>query len=59
MARVIITKHWVEEDALRIEVAVSESYPDAVSEATSNALRLYAEALEVTLTYEIPDTETT
>ena len=50
MATARIQFRWPDGDELVCEIEVSESYPDAVAEAKSQALAMYATALGVTLT---------
>ena len=49
MARIKIAHEWPDGDRLTVEVALSESFPDAVAEARANARTLWADALGITL----------
>lgn len=50
MSRVSILRQWPDGDTLKVSVAVDASYPDALAEASATAKRLYAEALDITVT---------
>jgi hypothetical protein len=49
MARIKISHEWPDGDRLTVEVALSESYPDAVAEARANAKTLWLDILGVTV----------
>ena len=49
MAKVTVTRRWPDGDTIQVAVKVKTSYPDAVAEATRNALNSFTEAMGVTL----------
>lgn len=57
MARVTVTRQWPDDDGLRVEVTVAESFPDAVDEAVNGALRAYREALGLTVSTFEPEAD--
>ena len=49
MARVRVTYQFADGDALAVEVSVSESYPDAVDQARTEARALWHDVLGATV----------
>ena len=49
MARVRVTYSFADGDTLAVEVTVSESYPDAVDQARTEARALWCDVLGVTV----------
>ena len=55
MATVSITRDWGEDaGSVEVIVDVDESFPDAVSECTANAVRAFTEAMNLAIVSE-PD----
>ena len=57
MAEVSISRQWADGDAIQVTIE-ADGYPDALDEARNIAIRLYAEALGVTLATEVDDRDT-
>lgn len=49
MARIAVTRSWPDEDALQVVIEVDGEHPDALDMAAARALKLYGDALGVTL----------
>lgn len=58
MAEVTIGRQWSDGDSLLITVEADDTYPDALDETRAVALKLYAEALGITITTEADDRDT-
>jgi hypothetical protein len=50
MAEAMIQRVWPDGETLTISIETDASFPDALDEARMECRRLYAEALEITLT---------
>jgi hypothetical protein len=50
MAKVSITRRWPDGDSVKVSIEVATSYPDALSQARTEAKRALADACDVVLT---------
>lgn len=58
MAEVTIGRQWSDGDSLLITVEADDGFPDSLDETRAVALKLYAEALGITITTEADDRDT-
>lgn len=47
-----MTRRWPDGDSVQVTITADAAYPDALDQARATATRAFADALDVTLTYD-------